>query len=117
VRYLALIYADERAWETLSEEERKRVYERYRAFAAENERKIVRGAETAPTRTSTTVRVRGGGTLVTDGPFETLDEPLGGFYVFDCDSMDEAVELAARIPGAATGAVEVRPAYVEEART
>jgi hypothetical protein len=115
MKYLALIYGDEGAWEALSNEERKQMYERYRAFSAENDRKIAAGAETAPTRTATTVRVRGGETLVTDGPFETLDEPLGGFYVFDCESMDEAVELATRIPGAATGAVEVRQAYVEEA--
>jgi hypothetical protein len=114
MRYLALIYGDEGAWEALSEDERKEVYESYRAFSAESGEKIVDGAETAPTRTATTVRVRGGETLVTDGPFETLDEPLGGFYVFDCESMDEAVELATRIPGAATGAVEVWPAYVEE---
>jgi hypothetical protein len=114
MRYLALIYGDEGAREALSQEERKQVYERYRAFSAENDGKIVRGAETAPPRTATTVRVRDGQTRVTDGPFETLDEPLGGFYVFECESMDEAVELATRIPGAAIGAVEVWPAYVEE---
>jgi hypothetical protein len=114
MRYLALIYADESAWEALSEEQRKEVYERYRAFSAESGGKIVRGAETAPTRTATTVRVRDGKTVVTDGPSEARDEPLGGFYVFECESMDEAVELATRIPGAATGAVEVWPAYVEE---
>jgi hypothetical protein len=115
MKYLALIFGDEGAWEALPEEERRQVYERYRAFAAENDGKIVRRAETAPTRTATTVRVRGGETQVTDGPFEAVDEPLGGFFVFDCESMEEAIELAAAIPGAATGAVEVRPAYVEEA--
>jgi hypothetical protein len=114
MKYLALIFGDEEAWEVLPEEDRKQVYERYRAFSAENDGKIVRGAETAPTRTATTVRVRKGETVVTDGPFETLDEPLGGFYVFDCENMDEAVGLATRIPGAATGAVEVWPAYVGE---
>jgi hypothetical protein len=115
MKYLALIFGDEHAWEALPEVERRQIYERYRAFLAENGDKIVGGAETAPTRTATTVRVRDGETLVTDGPFEMLEEPLGGFYVFDCESMDEAVKLATRIPGAATGAVEVRPAYVEEA--
>jgi hypothetical protein len=114
MKYLALIFGDEGAWEALPDEERRQVYERYRAFAAENDGKIVRSAETAPTRTATTVRVRSGETHVTDGPFETLDEPLGGFFVFDCESMDEAVELATRIPGTATGAVEVWPAYVGE---
>jgi hypothetical protein len=114
MKYLALIYGDEAAWDALSDEERKAVYERYRAFSAEADGRIVGGAETAPTRTATTVRVRGGETVVTDGPFETLREPLGGFFVFECASMDEAVALAARIPGAASGAVEVWPAYVEE---
>lgn len=114
MKYLALIYGDEGAWERLSEQERNQVYERYRAFATDADGKIVAGAETAPTRTATTVRVRDGETRVTDGPFETLEEPLGGFYVFECESMDEAVELAARVPGAASGAVEVWPAYVEE---
>jgi hypothetical protein len=115
MKYLALIYGDEGAWERLAEEERRQVYQRYRAFSAEADGKIVGGAETAPTRTATTVRVRGGETRVTDGPFEELEEPLGGFFVFDCDSMDEALDLAARIPGAASGAVEVRPAHMEEA--
>jgi hypothetical protein len=114
MKYLALIFGDENAWEALSDEDRKQVYERYRAFSAEAEPKIVAGAETAPTRTATTVRVRNGETLVTDGPFEPLDEPLVGFYVFECESMDEAVELAKRVPGAAAGAVEVRPTYVGE---
>lgn len=114
MKYLTLIYGDEGAWEALSEQERTQIYERYRAFSAAHDDKIVGGAEAAPTRTATTVRVRGGETLVADGPFEELDEPLGGFFVFDCDSMDEAVELATRIPGAATGAVEVWPAYAEE---
>jgi hypothetical protein len=114
MRYLALIYTDEAAWEALSEDERKDIYDRYAAFSREARDKIVSGAETAGTRSATTVRVRDGETRVTDGPFEALAEPLGGFYVFDCESTDEAVALAARIPGAQTGAVEVRPAYVEE---
>jgi hypothetical protein len=114
MKYLALIFGDENAWEALSDEDRKQVYERYRAFSAEADGKIVAGAQTAPTRTATTVRVRNGETLVTDAPFEPLDEPLGGFYVFECESMDEAVELAKRVPGAAAGAVEVRPTYVGE---
>lgn len=115
MKYLALIFGDEDAWQSISAEERKQVYERYRAFSAENSEKIAGGAETAPTPTATTVRVRGGETQVTDGPREQLDEPLGGFYVLECQSMEEAVELAARIPGAATGAVEVWQAYAEGA--
>jgi hypothetical protein len=113
MKYLALIYGDEAAWEGLSDEERKDVYERYSAFSNSAGSKIVGGAETVGTRSATTVRVRGGETQVTDGPPEALDEALGGFFVFECESMDEAVELASRIPGAEAGAVEVRPAHVE----
>jgi hypothetical protein len=113
MRFLALIYTDESAWESLSQEERRSVYDRYRSFSSAADGKIVGGAEVTGTRAATTVRVRGEETHVTDGPFEALDEPLGGFYVFDCGSMEEAVQLAGWIPGAQTGAVEVWSAHVE----
>jgi hypothetical protein len=114
MKYLALIYGDEVAWERASEEERNRIYERYRTFASAAAGTIVVGAETAGSRSATTVRVRDGETHVTDGPAEELAEQLGGFYVFECDSIEEAVQLATRIPGAESGVVEVRPAHVEE---
>jgi len=113
MKYLALIYGDENRWESLSEDERSAAYERYRAFSQEAEGTIVDGAETADTKSATTVRVRNGQTHVTDGPAEQVAEPLGGFFVFECETMDEAVALAQQIPGAATGVVEVRPGYVE----
>jgi hypothetical protein len=115
VKYLALIYGDESRWESLSENERKAIYEQYRAFSEAAGAKIVGGAETADTKSATTVRVRNGQTQVTDGPPEQLAEPLGGFFLLECESMDEAIALAQRIPGAETGVVEVRPQYVEEA--
>jgi hypothetical protein len=115
VKFLALIYGDESRWSSLGEVERKAGYEQYRAFAGEADGKIVDGAETADTKSATTVRVRNGQTQVTDGPAEQLAEPLGGFFLLECETMDEAVALAQKIPGATTGAVEVRPAYVEEA--
>jgi hypothetical protein len=113
VKVLALIWADERGWEQLDESERAAWYERYREFAREAGDKIAGGAELAPIRTATTVRVRGGDALVTDGPFAETREQLGGYFVLDVESLDEATELAARIPGAAHGAVELRPAYEE----
>lgn len=64
-----------------------------------------------PSGTATVVRVRDGRTLLTDGPFAETKEQLGGFYVFECGDLDEALELAARIPGARHGAVEVRPVW------
>jgi hypothetical protein len=113
VKYLALIYTDENAWELLSDDARKGVYEQYRAFSEAADGKIVDGAETASTKSATTVRVRDGRTQVTDGPAESRAEPLGGFFVLECDSIDEAIALAKQIPGASTGAVEVWPEYVE----
>jgi hypothetical protein len=114
VKYLALIYADEQAWDRLADGDRQAMYARYREFADSAAAKLADGGELAPTRAATTVRVRGDDTLVADGPFAETKEALGGFFVFDCESMDEAVALAARIPGAEHGAVEVRPAHVEE---
>jgi hypothetical protein len=116
VKYLALIYADEQGWDELGEDARKAMYENYRAFSdeARTTGKLVDGAELAPTTSATTVRVRDNETILSDGPFVETKEALGGYYVFDCDSFDEAVALAAKIPAAGRGAVEVRPAHVEE---
>jgi hypothetical protein len=108
VKVFALIYGDEGRWDSFSEEERNAVYEEYRAFGKKADGKVLDGAELAPTRSATTVRVRNGETVVTDGPFAETKEQLGGFYLLECKSLDEAAQLAAQIPGASTGAVEVR---------
>jgi hypothetical protein len=113
VKYLALIYGDENRWESLGEDERQAMYEQYRAFSQAAGDKVVDGAETADTKSATTVRVRNGHTQVTDGPAEQLAEPLGGFFLLECETIEEAVVLAKQIPGASTGVVEVRPEYVE----
>jgi hypothetical protein len=116
MKYLALIYGDEAAWADLPEQEQQAVYEQYRKFSESVGEKLVGGAETAASNTATTVRVRDGQTAVTDGPYAETEEQLGGFFVFDCDSADEALALAKQIPGLDRGgAVVVRPAYVEEA--
>jgi hypothetical protein len=73
------------------------------------------GGELASPRDATTVRVRSDETLVTDGPYAEVKEALGGYFVLECDSLEEAVDYAARIPGAEHGAVEVRPVYVDPA--
>jgi hypothetical protein len=113
VKVLALIWADEHAWEALPQAKREATYAHYREFAATADDKLADGGETASSRAATTVRVRDGETYVTDGPFAETREQLGGFMVLDVASMDEAVDLAVKIPGASTGAVELRPAYVE----
>ena len=73
------------------------------------------GEQLAPTGTATTVRVRNNETLVTDGPYAEVKEALGGYFLLECETIEEACELAARIPGAAMGAIEVRPVYIQEA--
>jgi hypothetical protein len=115
MKVVALIYADEDRWESLSEQERQATYARYREFGERAGAKVADGAELAPTRSATTVRVRDGETLIVDGPAEERGEPVGGFYLLDVESLEEAAELAAGIPSAATGAVELRGESLEEA--
>ena len=115
MKVLALIWSDETAWEKLSAEEREAWYAQYRSFAAAADEKLAGGDELAPTQAATTVRVRDGQTVVTDGPFAETKEQLGGYFVLDVESLEEATELAAKIPGARHGAVELRAAFVEDA--
>jgi hypothetical protein len=114
MKVMALIYGDESRWEAATEADREAMYERYRAFGQSADGKVLDGAELAPTRSATTVRIRDGETIVTDGPYAETKEQLGGFYLLEVDSLDEAAELAAQIPGAMTGAIEVRAAHEEE---
>ena len=116
MQYLALLYGDQTVWESLSPEEREDVYKQYGAFSEEAQQAgvIKGGNELDSTSTATTVRVRGGEILVTDGPFAELKEALGGYFVLECGSMDDACAWAAKIPGATHGAIEVRPIYVDE---
>ena len=115
MQYMALIYADEAGWAALSDEEQEAAYDRYRALSqdAQEAGVMAGGNELGPTRDATTVRVRSEETLVTDGPYAEVKEALGGYFLFECESMDDALEWAARIPAAEHGAVEVRPVYVD----
>ena len=115
MKVLALIYGDESRWDDLSDKQRAETYDRYRAFAAVAAAKILDGAELAPTSAATTVRVRDGETVVTDGPFAETKEALGGFFLLDCPDLDDAAGVAAQIPGAATGTIELRAAREAEA--
>jgi hypothetical protein len=111
MEFVALIYNDEAAWQGLSDDERTGVYGRYMALAeAARAAGVMRGGnELQPADTATTVRIRDGRTAVVDGPYAEVKEALGGYFIFDCGSMEEAIEWASRIPAAETGAVEVRP--------
>ena len=115
MQYLALIYADEARWAEMEEHDRQQWYERYRDFAddARSSGVLLDGSELAPTADATTVRVRTSDTLVTDGPYAEVKEALGGYFLLECSSVDEALDWAARIPGAHHGAVEVRPVHID----
>jgi hypothetical protein len=115
MKYLMLIHQVDaptprspEAWATLSEDEQKAVYADYQAL---NETPgVAPGLQLDSPETATTVRVQDGKTLTTDGPFVELKEAIGGYFLFEADDLDAAIELAARIPAARLGgAVEVRP--------
>jgi len=114
MQYVMLIYADEAQEARLSPAEMDTMMGQYFAFT-EGVRaggNYVAGEALQPTQTATTVRVRDGATLTTDGPFAETREQLGGFYILNCKDLDEAIALAAKIPGAAAGCVEIRPVMV-----
>ena len=115
MKYVALIYADEAAWTSLDEAEREQWYARYGEFAraAEEAGVLAGGSELGPTVDATTVRVRDDEMLVTDGPYAEVKEALGGYFLLDCASLDDALDWAARIPAAEHGAVELRPVHVD----
>jgi hypothetical protein len=110
MNYLIQIYTGDSmsTWEQLSKEEQDGVTREY--FAVSEAPGITGGAQLQPPETATTVRVRDGKTLTTDGPFPETKEALGGYYLLEAEDLDAAIELAARIPAARLGgAVEVRP--------
>jgi len=111
MRYLALIYSEEVDPSTVSPEQMGEVMEAYNQFTKDaRESGVMLGGEALqPTSTATSVRVKDGQTVTTDGPFAETREALGGYYLFKCKDLDEAIEWAARIPGARDGTIEVRP--------
>jgi hypothetical protein len=111
MRYLLLIYTDPTASESRSPEEVDALNRGYYAFTQQivDSGEMLAGEPLQGLETATTVRVRGGKTAATDGPFAETKEVLGGFYMVDCKDLDRAIELAAQIPDAASGSIEVRP--------
>src|SRR6266516_3739068 len=111
MRYALLIYTPERAEATATPQEQKELFDAYNAFTKDiADRGLMQAGEALqPTSTATTVQVRNGETLTTDGPFAETKEQLGGFYLVDCRDLDEAIATAAGIPGAKYGSIEVRP--------
>ena len=111
MKYMCLIYSDESAFAKFSKAEQEAGYAEYFAFtdSIRKSGNYVAGDALAPTHTATAVRVQNGKTKTTDGPFAETREQLGGYYVIQAKDLDEAVAIAARIPGARYGTVEVRP--------
>ena len=114
MQYMLLIYGDENGWETMSDAERAGVMKDYRDYteALRSSGAMLAGDALQPTSNATTVRVRGDEQLVTDGPFAETKEQLGGYYLIEAGSLDEATEWAAKLPGSRHGAVEIRPVVV-----
>lgn len=108
MKYMLLIYLEEHA---LDEAEREHCYQESTELAHELKRdgQFLATAPLQPVSTATSVRVRDGKRLVTDGPFAETREHLGGFFMVDAKNLDEAIGIAGRIPGARVGTVEIRP--------
>jgi len=113
VQYILLIYSDENGE---AEGDQTDVLRRYGAFTEEvrDGGKLVTADRLKPTSAATTVRIRNGETLVTDGPFAETKEQLGGYYLVEAKDVDEALKIAERIPSARYGTIEVRPVVVWE---
>lgn len=112
MKYLCLIYRDEYALAAMSPEQLGAIRGEYLAFADDFRRQLVAGEALQPSTTATTIRVREGKVLTTDGPFAETKEQLGGFCLIEAKDLNEAIQVAAKIPGARLGAVEVRPVMV-----
>ena len=111
MRYLCLIYDNEQQWATMPKNQSDTLMGEYGAFTEglKQSGKYIAGEALKPTQTATTLRVRNGKVSTTDGPFAETKEQLGGLYLIDVPSLDDAIEAAARIPGARNGKIEIRP--------
>lgn len=108
MKYMLLIYSDEQAWQ---EDEREACFLESTEVAHDlaEKKQFLAASPLQPVATATSVRVREGKRLVTDGPFAETREQLGGYFLIEAANLDEAIEVAGRIPGARKGTVEVRP--------
>jgi len=111
MKYLCLIYSEEKKSNAMSRGEQQQLMTDYFAFTDDVRKKghYVAGEALQPVNTATTVRVRNGSMVTTDGPFAETTEQLGGFYLIDARDLNEAIQVAGRIPSAKFGSIEVRP--------
>ena len=111
MKYLCTIYGDESQFADATPEQMNEMLAAYGAFGEEAGDVILGGKGLQPTSTATTVRVRDGERMLTDGPFAETKEQLGGFYLINARDLNEAIQVASRIPGARFGSIEVRPIW------
>ena len=113
MRYLLLIYSNENDDQNASEAQQAQVMEEYNKFTADSTASgaFLAGEALQPTTTATTVKVRDGKTSTMDGPFAETKEQLGGYYLVNAKDLNDAIQWAARIPGAKWGSIEVRPIW------
>jgi hypothetical protein len=122
MKYLCMIYDDEKKWGTMPKDQMDTMLGEYGAFTESIKKSghYIGGEPLQPTHTASTVRVRQGKVSATDGPFAETKEQLGGFYLIDAKDLNEAIQVASRIPSAKTGSIEVRPIMdfgAQQART
>ena len=117
MQYLLLIYDNEKIWADLPKDEADKLFGEYMQFTQDIKASGHHRAGDAlqPVSTATTVRVRNGKTQTTDGPFAETKEQLGGYYLIEAKDLDEAVKIAARIPSARLGSIEIRPVMMFDA--
>jgi hypothetical protein len=117
MKYMLLLFGDEKAWENLGEEDMQAEMARYEQYDREVKEAavFVAGEGLQPTPTATTMRIAGGERVLTDGPFAETKEQLGGFYVLDCKDLDDALAWAERCPASGDGSIEIRPVIDYEA--
>jgi hypothetical protein len=115
MQYLALIYETEASRSKMTPEQQEAMFDEYRKLIAELGPKFIGGNRLRPATSATTIRVREGKRLVTDGPFAETKEYLGGYFLIEAADLDEAISIASRIPAARLDCVEVRPVVPREA--
>jgi hypothetical protein len=119
MQYMLLIYGPEARWQSVSDEERGPIMQKWMAYTDELRESgaLLAGDALQPTSTATTIEFREGENLTTDGPFAETKEQLGGYYLIEVESIDDAIEWASKMPVGPGGKVEVRPtAQVTAAR-
>lgn len=111
MKFMLLIYHNEQRWSGISEAEKQSIYGEYRKLREQIQasKQFIDGSQLEATTTATSIRIRDGEELVTDGPFAETHEQLGGYFLIETANLDEAIAIARRIPSARTGTIEVRP--------